>query len=127
MADLEVVLERSLEHRRRLLLDIAVHIEGWKVIVIKEKSIYHTMNMFNYDVGRKCLIAEGTVAPPPIPHSRHIRLMVCCILPTVLLVRRLSLWTSVNFVGYINVVESVVVSRCWCLVQPPKYSESTYI
>jgi V-type H+-transporting ATPase subunit a len=57
--DLDVVLERSLDHRKKVLLDIATHIEDWKVQVVKEKSIYHNMNLFNYDVGRKCLIAEG--------------------------------------------------------------------
>lgn len=57
--DLDVVLERSLDHRKKVLLDIATHIEDWKTQVVKEKSIYHNMNLFNYDVGRKCLIAEG--------------------------------------------------------------------
>jgi vacuolar-type H+-ATPase subunit I/STV1 len=28
-------------------------------LILKEKGIYHTMNMFEYDVGRKCLVAEG--------------------------------------------------------------------
>jgi len=57
--DLDVVLERSVEHRKKVLLDIATHVEDWKTQVVKEKAIYHTMNLFNYDVGRKCLIAEG--------------------------------------------------------------------
>jgi len=57
--DLDLVLGKSIEHRKKVLLDIATHIEDWKMQVVKEKSIYHTMNLFLYDVGRKCLIAEG--------------------------------------------------------------------
>jgi V-type H+-transporting ATPase subunit a len=59
LEDLETVLKRSKKHRRQILLDIGHSIKAWKEKVIKEKAIYHTMNMFNYDVGRKCLIAEG--------------------------------------------------------------------
>jgi V-type H+-transporting ATPase subunit a len=42
-----------------VLEDIGHNLKSWKEKVLKEKSIYHTMNMFNYDIGRKCLIAEG--------------------------------------------------------------------
>eukprot|EP01120_Amphizonella_sp_Union-15-10_P005662 TRINITY_DN1704_c0_g1_i1.p1 TRINITY_DN1704_c0_g1~~TRINITY_DN1704_c0_g1_i1.p1 ORF type:complete len:851 (+),score=181.18 TRINITY_DN1704_c0_g1_i1:73-2625(+) len=59
LTDLKIVLERTLEHRRQVLMNVAVHLESWKTKVKKEKAIYHTMNMFNYDTGRKCLIAEG--------------------------------------------------------------------
>ena len=59
LQDLEVVLARTHDHRKQVLSSVAVHIQVWKAKVLKEKAIYHTMNMFNYDVGRKCLIAEG--------------------------------------------------------------------
>jgi V-type H+-transporting ATPase subunit a len=59
LQDLDVVLARTHEHRKQVLSSVAVHIQVWKAKVLKEKAIYHTMNMFNYDVGRKCLIAEG--------------------------------------------------------------------
>lgn len=59
LQDLEVVLARSHEHRKQVLSGVATHLQTWKAKVLKEKAIYHTMNMFNYDIGRKCLIAEG--------------------------------------------------------------------
>lgn len=59
LQDLEVVLSRSHEHRKQVLSGVATHLQTWKAKVLKEKAIYHTMNMFNYDIGRKCLIAEG--------------------------------------------------------------------
>jgi V-type H+-transporting ATPase subunit a len=56
-----VTLEGSWKQRTAALGAIANEINGWFVKVRKEKAIYHTMNLFNFDVGRKCLIAEGWV------------------------------------------------------------------
>ncbi|EGG15070.1 vacuolar proton ATPase [Cavenderia fasciculata] len=57
--DLSVVLDRSKDHKRQVLLGIVSRHSLWTTKVLKEKSIYHTMNLFDYDVGRKCLIAKG--------------------------------------------------------------------
>ena len=57
--DLDQVLERSEKMYNNQLTEVAVNIREWKERVLKEKAIYHAMNMMNYDVGRKCLVAEG--------------------------------------------------------------------
>eukprot|EP00026_Physarum_polycephalum_P002686 Phypoly_transcript_02694.p1 GENE.Phypoly_transcript_02694~~Phypoly_transcript_02694.p1 ORF type:complete len:828 (+),score=115.76 Phypoly_transcript_02694:179-2662(+) len=57
--DLTAILEATRKQRRSVLHEIATHLQTWKAKVMKEKAIFHTMNLFNYDVGRKCLIAEG--------------------------------------------------------------------
>lgn len=45
--------------RRSELLKVSENVTAWTTIVRKEKAIYHIMNLFNYDINRKCLIAEG--------------------------------------------------------------------
>ncbi|KAI8047517.1 V-type ATPase, V0 complex, 116kDa subunit family [Gilbertella persicaria] len=57
--DLNNVLSTTNQTRRSELLKISENVTAWTTIVRKEKAIYHTMNLFNYDVNRKCLIAEG--------------------------------------------------------------------
>lgn len=57
--DLRSVLEKTRKHRTTVITDIGRHVKQWNERVVREKAIYHTMNMFNYDIGRKLLIAEG--------------------------------------------------------------------
>src|SRR6266496_1373707 len=57
--DLNSVLLNTNNARRAELLKVADDLTSWTTIIRKEKAIYHTMNLFNYDANRKCLIAEG--------------------------------------------------------------------
>ncbi|CAO3618883.1 unnamed protein product [Mucor hiemalis] len=57
--DLNNVLSTTNQTRRSELLKVSENVTAWTTIVRKEKAIYHTMNLFNYDLNRKCLIAEG--------------------------------------------------------------------
>lgn len=72
LADLRLLLDRGIfsstysiclylgwDQRTQVLGVVAKHLQEWQIRVRKEKAIYHTMNKFNYDLGRKCLIAEG--------------------------------------------------------------------
>lgn len=42
----------------RVLQSVAKELPNWTVMVRKMKAIYHTMNLFNMDVSKKCLIGE---------------------------------------------------------------------
>jgi len=53
------VLDNTEEHKLDVLEKIGESILTWKSRVKKEKAIYHTMNMFNYNATTKCLIAEA--------------------------------------------------------------------
>jgi V-type H+-transporting ATPase subunit a len=58
LEDLNVVLSQTQDHRQRVLFETSRLIRTWHIKVKKIKAIYHTMNMFNNDVARKCFIAE---------------------------------------------------------------------
>eukprot|EP01126_Amoeba_proteus_P061037 TRINITY_DN8152_c0_g2_i5.p1 TRINITY_DN8152_c0_g2~~TRINITY_DN8152_c0_g2_i5.p1 ORF type:complete len:853 (-),score=109.04 TRINITY_DN8152_c0_g2_i5:68-2626(-) len=57
--EFKIILDKGWDQRFQLLSLIAKEISTWSTVIEREKIIYHTMNLFNYDVGRRCLIAEG--------------------------------------------------------------------
>ena len=57
--DLEVALFNTGSTRRAELGKIGESLLSWEDLVRKDKAVYETLNLFNYDVGRKTLIAEG--------------------------------------------------------------------
>lgn len=52
------VLNQTHDHRQRVLHNVAKELPNWAIMVRKMKAIYHTMNLFNVDVTKKCLIGE---------------------------------------------------------------------
>lgn len=61
LEDLQNVLYNTGTTRRGELIRIGESLRSWQDVVRKEKLIYETLNLFNYDVRRKTLIAEGWV------------------------------------------------------------------
>ena len=57
--DLEMALLNTGSTRRAELGKVGESVLSWEDLVRKEKAVYETLNLFNYDVGRKTLIAEG--------------------------------------------------------------------
>ncbi|KAG8936560.1 H(+)-transporting V0 sector ATPase subunit a [Tulasnella sp. 418] len=61
LEDIGNVLYNTSGTRKAELIKIAEGLAGWQDAVAKEKLIYETLNLFNYDARRKTLIAEGWV------------------------------------------------------------------
>ncbi|XP_044259980.1 V-type proton ATPase 116 kDa subunit a1 [Tribolium madens] len=67
LEDLNLVLNQTQDHRQRVLVSVAKELQNWSVMVSKMKAIYHTLNFFNMDVTKKCLIGECWVSSKDIP------------------------------------------------------------
>ncbi|KAJ1944979.1 H(+)-transporting V0 sector ATPase subunit a, partial [Linderina macrospora] len=65
--DLHQILENNHVARITELTGVSEQINTWFTVVRKEKAIYHTLNLFNHDNNRDCLIAEGWCASNDIP------------------------------------------------------------
>lgn len=59
LSELKTTIDVGLLHRGNLLQTIGYDFEKWNLLVKKEKSIYHKLNMLSIDVTKKCLVAEG--------------------------------------------------------------------
>ncbi|CAH1980778.1 unnamed protein product [Acanthoscelides obtectus] len=67
LEDLNMVLNQTRDHRQRVLVSVAKELQNWSIMVSKMKAIYHTLNFFNMDVTKKCLIGECWVPSNDIP------------------------------------------------------------
>ena len=61
LGDLNTVLETTSTTLDSELYAIAKELDSWYQDISREKSVYETLNKFNFDVNRKTLIAEGWV------------------------------------------------------------------
>ncbi|KAJ7063743.1 V-type ATPase, V0 complex, 116kDa subunit family [Mycena amicta] len=67
LEDLQTVLYNTGMNHRSELVKIGESLRSWQNVVRKEKLIYEALNLFNYDVRRETLIAEGWVPTRDIP------------------------------------------------------------
>jgi len=60
--DAQMILEKSKEQKFKLCSELALHVEGWLWVVRREKSTYHTLNLFKSDVaGNAVLRGKGWI------------------------------------------------------------------
>lgn len=59
LSDLKSTIDVGHLHRSNLLQDIGYEFEQWSLLVKKEKSIHHILNMLSLDVTKKCVVGEG--------------------------------------------------------------------
>ncbi|EDV93300.1 GH19225 [Drosophila grimshawi] len=56
--DLKIIISQTEDHRSCVLKAILKQLPTWSAMIKKMKAIYFTLNMFNVDLGSKCLIGE---------------------------------------------------------------------
>jgi hypothetical protein len=65
------VLDGTIAHRREVLGRVALQVEAWSRRVKKEKAVYHALNMFNYDITHKALMAEAWIPESDIGRANE--------------------------------------------------------
>ncbi|PON62354.1 ATPase, V0 complex, subunit 116kDa [Parasponia andersonii] len=59
LVELETTLDAGIRHRNKALTSLSFHLAKWMKMVRREKAVYDTLNMLNFDVTKKCLVGEG--------------------------------------------------------------------
>lgn len=86
LEDLQTVLYNTGVNRRSELVTVGESLASWRDVVRKEKLIYETLNLFNYDARKKTLLAEGWVPTRDIVniqlalrHATVSERIACCV------------------------------------------------
>lgn len=72
MTDAKVVLDKNTETRNRLCYELALHVEEWLWVVRREKSIYHTLNLFKNDVASNLLRGRAWILSNKVGEAKSV-------------------------------------------------------
>ena len=72
LEDLARVLEETNDHRMNFLNDKMMNLMTWLIQVRKMKATYHCLNMFNFDVTEKAMVAECWMPLYDIPLIKEV-------------------------------------------------------
>ncbi|KAG4183351.1 hypothetical protein ERO13_A09G105200v2 [Gossypium hirsutum] len=59
LSELETTLDAGIRHQNKALTSIGYHLTQWMSMIRREKAVYDTLNMLNFDVTKKCLVQEA--------------------------------------------------------------------
>jgi len=96
LEDAKKILDKNTETRLRLCVDIALHVEEWLWVVRREKSVYHTMNLFKSDVGN-FLRGQGWILKDSTAKARQAldRAQAALNLPSTSMIERVAdIWPT---------------------------------
>lgn len=71
LLDSKAVLDKNTQMRFSLCESLSGDIEGWLWTARREKSVYHTLNLFKADVAGRLMRARGWIANDSISAARH--------------------------------------------------------
>ncbi|KAH8813650.1 H+-ATPase subunit [Flagelloscypha sp. PMI_526] len=72
LEDLQIVLHQTTETRLQHLSRLAENLRSWEDVIRREKLVCEALNLFDYDAGRRTLIAEGWVPTSEIPRIQLV-------------------------------------------------------
>ena len=64
-------MEATDKRKREILVGCAAEIDRYRIINLKMKAIFYTLNMFNYDTTNRVLVAEGWCETKMLPKVRE--------------------------------------------------------
>jgi V-type H+-transporting ATPase subunit a len=59
LSELKAVAKVTGDQRKQILLDVSENLNAWRLKIKREMSVFHTLNLFNYDTSSRLFIAEA--------------------------------------------------------------------
>jgi V-type H+-transporting ATPase subunit a len=72
MKETKRILDANTDARLKICVEVAQHLENWLWSVRREKSVYHTLNLFKNDVAGNLIRGRGWILNESLPQAKTI-------------------------------------------------------